>query len=157
MALPSGAIQFRIIDELARSATVEAYIGTNQFEHLAATLDGETGQMRLYVNGQLFRETLTSIGRSPNSIRHRIPASESAITVDSPILRIITHSRGASTSYGCTRVHFRMGKSARSLPDQPQIFLSIQRSHLPPGRSPDGDSFIGPVTQTPRILRLACG
>lgn len=63
--LSSGALWFALKSSRAASNVVTAISPTllpfNEFAHVAGTLDGSTGQMRLYVNGEVVREITTSI------------------------------------------------------------------------------------------------
>lgn len=57
----AGTIGFGIDDLNGHAARVEAPIQYNQWQHVAATLDGATGDMRMYVNGVLGGQINTSV------------------------------------------------------------------------------------------------
>jgi RHS repeat-associated protein len=57
----NNQLSFRVTDTNGSWAGVEAPVGTNTWVHFAATLDGSSGDMRLYTNGVLAAQTNTSI------------------------------------------------------------------------------------------------
>ena len=60
---PNGTLAFQITDASNNIATAQTpgALATNIWTHLAATLDGATGMMSIYVNGQLSAQTQTTI------------------------------------------------------------------------------------------------
>src|ERR1039458_7934940 len=54
-------LRFYIEDESGNSAFVGTNINYNQWYHVAATWDGESGIMKLYINGQLASQTVTAV------------------------------------------------------------------------------------------------
>ncbi len=52
---------FYIGDENGNSTNVTAYLNYNAWTHVAATLDGSSGTMRLYTNGMLAAQTTTAV------------------------------------------------------------------------------------------------
>ena len=58
---PGGSLAFAIYSEANESATVYGRIPLKQWIHAAATLNGSSGEMRLYVNGVLVAEKSTII------------------------------------------------------------------------------------------------
>src|ERR1035438_5761200 len=56
-----GAIGFGIDDLSGHAARVEAPIQYSQWQHVAAILDGATGDMKMYVNGVLGGQTNTAV------------------------------------------------------------------------------------------------
>lgn len=62
---PSGRVRFAVETE-NKGADISAPIGAGRFVHVAATLDVDTGRMRLYENGALVAETTTTFGPMPN-------------------------------------------------------------------------------------------
>src|SRR5258705_10892556 len=54
-------VVFAIGDAVGNSATVGTTLVYNQWQHLAAKLDGSAGTMSLYTNGILAAQTFTSV------------------------------------------------------------------------------------------------
>jgi hypothetical protein len=54
-------LRFYIEDESGNFAFVGTNINYNQWYHVAATWDGESGIMKLYINGQLASQTVTAV------------------------------------------------------------------------------------------------
>jgi hypothetical protein len=57
-----GRLAFVINAAEGRGAEVTAPVPAGRFVHVAATLDGDTGRMRLFENGQIVAETSTTFG-----------------------------------------------------------------------------------------------
>ena len=57
----NSTVDFAITDANGNSAIVGTSLVYNQWTHLAATLDGGSGTMSLYTNGQLAAQTVTTI------------------------------------------------------------------------------------------------
>jgi hypothetical protein len=57
----SGALQFAVTPSTNQGVSVRAPIPLGQFIHVAGTLDDTTGAMKLYVNGKVVAQTVTSI------------------------------------------------------------------------------------------------
>ncbi|HTQ49198.1 MAG TPA: FG-GAP-like repeat-containing protein, partial [Candidatus Acidoferrales bacterium] len=57
----NNTVQFVITDANGNSANVETTLAYNQWIHLAATLDGASGTMRIYTNAMLAAQTVTSV------------------------------------------------------------------------------------------------
>ncbi len=57
----SGQINFQIDDEQNNYARVLAPVQVNQWQHIAATFDGSSGDMKVYVNGTLTAQTNTIV------------------------------------------------------------------------------------------------
>ena len=53
-------LRFQITDESGNSAVVDAAVPYNEWTHVAATLDGDTGTMSLYTNSVLAAQTVTT-------------------------------------------------------------------------------------------------
>jgi hypothetical protein len=58
----SGRLAFAINGVNGQGAEVTAPVPAGRFIHVAATLDGDTGRMRLFENGQIVAETSTTFG-----------------------------------------------------------------------------------------------
>jgi len=56
-----GNVVFTLGDASNTSVHLEAPVQLNQWQHVAATFDGNTGDMKLYVNGALASETSTAL------------------------------------------------------------------------------------------------
>lgn len=74
---PNGTLNFQVTDASNSSASLAAPIATGQFIHVAATLDDATGTMRLYENGALVAQQVTTI----RSFRDLDPASNPGIGI----------------------------------------------------------------------------
>jgi hypothetical protein len=57
----NNTVLFAITDANGNSANVETTLAYNQWIHLAATLDGASGTMRIYTNAMLAAQTVTSV------------------------------------------------------------------------------------------------
>ncbi|HLP77841.1 MAG TPA: LamG domain-containing protein, partial [Candidatus Paceibacterota bacterium] len=57
----AGFLNFQIDDATNNYASLLAPIATNQWQHIAATLDGATGDMKIYINGVLISQTNTAV------------------------------------------------------------------------------------------------
>lgn len=57
----SGFVNFQIDDESNNYSSIRAPIALNQWQHVAATWDRSTGDMKVYINGSLITQTNTSI------------------------------------------------------------------------------------------------
>jgi sugar lactone lactonase YvrE len=58
---PNGTLRFQVTNASNVSASVSTPIPLAQFLHVAATLDDATGTMKLYLNGTLAAQTVTTI------------------------------------------------------------------------------------------------
>src|ERR1039458_3539255 len=56
-----GNVQFQVDDDVGNVDAVSGAVPTNRFVHVAGTLDGSSGQMTLYVDGQVVATNVTTV------------------------------------------------------------------------------------------------
>jgi outer membrane protein assembly factor BamB len=58
---PNGTLNFQLTNASNHGASIAAPIATGQFVHVAATLDDATGEMKLYENGVVVAQAVTTV------------------------------------------------------------------------------------------------